>query len=149
MNKSSLRFRRLVSCVAFMMLGLFTACGSSGDNGGAAPGSLSVSLTDAPACGFDQVNVTVSKVRVHQSSSADDTAAGWTDITVNPPRKINLLDFNDPTQPIHVQPLGLSPLEAGHYTQLRLVLIPNSGSSPLANSIVLSGTTARNSPRYP
>ena len=149
MNKSSLRFRRWVSCVAFMMLGLVTACGSSGDNGGAAPGSLSVSLTDAPACGFDQVNVTVSKVRVHQSSSADDTAAGWTDITVNPPRKINLLDFNDPTQPIHVQPLGLSPLEAGHYTQLRLVLIPNSGSSPLANSVVLSGTTARNSPRHP
>ena len=111
MNQSSLRFRRWVSCVALMMLGLVTACGSSGDNGGAAPGSLSVSLTDAPACGFDQVNVTVSKVRVHQSSSADDTAAGWTDITVNPPRKINLLDFNDPTQPIQVQPLGLSPLE--------------------------------------
>jgi len=122
------------------MLGFVTACGSSDDNGGG-PGSFSVSLTDAPACGFDQVNVTVSKVRVHQSSSADDTAAGWTDITVNPPRKINLLDFNDPTQPIHVQPLGLAPLEAGHYTQLRLVLIPNSGSSPLANSIVLSGTT--------
>ena len=100
-----------------------------------------MSLTDAPACGFDQVNVTVSKVRVHQSSSADDKAAGWTDITVNPPRKINLLDFNDPTQPIHVQPLGLAPLEPGHYTQLRLVLIPNSGSSPLANSVVLSGTT--------
>ena len=140
MNYSSLRFRRLVSCVAFIMLGFVTACGSSDDNGGG-PGSFSVSLTDAPACGFDQVNVTVSKVRVHQSSSADDTAAGWTDITVNPPRKINLLDFNDPTQPIHVQPLGLAPLEAGHYTQLRLVLIPNSGSSPLANSIVLSGTT--------
>ena len=140
MNYSSLRFRRLVSCVAFIMLGFVTACGSSDDNGGG-PGSVSVSLTDAPACGFDQVNVTVSKVRVHQSSSADDTAAGWTDITVNPPRKINLLDFNDPTQPIHVQPLGLAPLEAGHYTQLRLVLIPNSGSSPLANSIVLSGTT--------
>ncbi|HEX5550708.1 MAG TPA: DUF4382 domain-containing protein, partial [Nitrospira sp.] len=142
MNQSSLRFRQLVRCVAFMMLGFVTACGSSDDNGGGAPGSVSVSLTDAPACGFDQVNVTVSKVRVHQSSSADDTAAGWTDITVNPPRKINLLDFNDPTQPIHVQPLGLSPLEAGHYTQLRLVLIPNSGSSPLANSVVLSGTTA-------
>src|SRR4029079_9442263 len=140
MNYSSLRFRRLVSCVAFIMLGFVTACGSSDDNGGG-PGSFSVSLTDAPACGFDQVNVTVSKVRVHQSSSADDTAAGWTDITVNPPRKINLLDFNDPTQPIHVQPLGLAPLEAGHYTQLRLVLIPNSGRSPLANSIVLSGTT--------
>src|SRR5206468_10684987 len=37
--------------------------------------------------------------------------------------------------------LGETPLPAGHYTQLRLVLVPNSGSSPLANSVVLSGTT--------
>jgi len=134
-------FRHLLSCLALVMTAGVAACGGGDDGGASGPGTVSVSLTDAPACGFDQVNVTVSKVRVHQSSSADDTAAGWTDITVNPPRKINLLDFNDPTQPIHVQPLGLAPLEAGHYTQLRLVLIPNSGSSPLANSIVLSGTT--------
>ncbi len=134
-------FRHLLSCLALVMTAGVAACGGGDDGGASGPGTVSVSLTDAPACGFDQVNVTVSKVRVHQSSSADDTAAGWTDITVNPPRKINLLDFNDPTQPIHVQPLGLSPLEAGHYTQLRLVLIPNSGSSPLANSVVLSGTT--------
>jgi hypothetical protein len=138
---NDLGFRRWASYVALLMLVFATACGSSGDNGGGVPGSVSVSLTDAPACGFDELNVTVSKVRVHQSSSADDTAAGWTDITVNPPRKINLLDFNDPTQPIHVQPLGLTPLEPGHYTQLRLVLVPNSGSSPLANSVVLSGTS--------
>ncbi|MBI3357013.1 MAG: DUF4382 domain-containing protein, partial [Nitrospirae bacterium] len=53
-------------------------CGSDGGGGGAQLGSLSVSLTDAPACGFDQVNVTVDKVRVHQSNSADPNAAGWT-----------------------------------------------------------------------
>jgi len=75
-------------------------CGSGGEGGGSAQlGALSVSLTDAPACGFDEVNVTVSKVRVHQSDSASENAAGWTDITLNPPRKINLLDLNDPTQP--------------------------------------------------
>src|SRR5437870_13832409 len=96
-------------------------------------------MTDAPACGFDAVNVTVSKVRVHQSDNASENAAGWTDITLNPPRKINLLDLNDPTQPNRaLESLGETPLEAGHYTQLRLVLVPNSGSSPFANSIVLS-----------
>ena len=134
--------KQLLTCSALVLAAFLVACGSS-DNGGsaAAPGSMSVSLTDAPACGFDEVNVTVSKVRVHQSSSADDKTAGWTDINLDPPRKINLLDFNDPTQPIHVQPLGLTPLEPGHYTQLRLVLVANSNNpnQPLANSIVLSG----------
>jgi uncharacterized protein DUF4382 len=133
--------KQLLSWIVFVMAVFLAACGSSGDGGSNGPGAVSVSLTDAPACGFDEVNVTVSKVRVHQSSSADDKAAGWTDITLDPPRKINLLDFNDPTQPVHVEPLGLTPLEPGHYTQLRLVLVPNSGGSPLANSVVLSGTT--------
>jgi hypothetical protein len=97
-------------------------------------------MTDAPACGFDEVNVTVSKVRVHQSSSASDTDAGWTNITLDPARKINLLDLNDPTQPnLALDNLGETPLAAGHYTQLRLVLEDNNGNQPTANWIVLSG----------
>src|SRR6185503_2105050 len=88
-----------------------------------------------------EVNVTVRKVRVHQSSSASDTDAGWTDITLDPARKINLLDLNDPTQPnFALETLGESSLAAGHYTQLRLVLVPNSGGPPFANSVVLENT---------
>ncbi|HSQ91868.1 MAG TPA: DUF4382 domain-containing protein, partial [Nitrospiraceae bacterium] len=121
-----------------LMTILVAACGSDG-GGNTQPGVLGVSITDAPACGFDAVNVTVSKVRVHQSNSASENAAGWTDITLNPTRKINLLTLNDPTQPnFALESLGETPLEAGHYTQLRLVLVPNSGSTPLANSVVLS-----------
>ncbi|HWI67375.1 MAG TPA: DUF4382 domain-containing protein, partial [Nitrospiraceae bacterium] len=61
---------------------------------------------------------------------------------LNPARKINLLDLNDPTQTNRaLEFLGETPLEAGHYTQLRLVLAPNRGSSPPANSVVLSGQT--------
>jgi len=79
-------------------------------------------------------------VRVHQSDNASENAAGWTDITLNPPRKINLLNLNDPTQPnLALDSLGETPLAAGHYTQLRLVLVPNSGGPPFANSVVLSG----------
>ena len=119
---------------------IISGCGE--DSGGSAPGVLAVSLTDAPACGFDEVNVTVSKVRVHQSSSAGDKAAGWTDITLDPPRKINLLNLNDPTQPnFALESLGETPLAAGHYTQLRLGVVSNTGNQPLANSVVLSGTT--------
>ena len=145
MKNSEVFFKQILSCLALLMMALATACGSSGDGSGAsAPGSVSVSLTDAPACGFDAVNVTVSKVRIHQSDSASDNSAGWTDITLNPPRKINLLDLNDPTQPnFALESLGETPLPAGHYTQLRLVLEPNTGNPnpPFANSVVLTGTT--------
>jgi len=125
--------KSLTWLVVSLLAVLVAGCGSSSD-GGAAPGTLGVSLTDAPACGFDAVNVTVVKVRVHQSSSASDNDAGWTDITLNPARKINLLNLTNGV----LDNLGETPLPAGHYTQLRLVLDPNTGMS-FTNSVVPSG----------
>lgn len=143
MNKIENHSKSLMWMMEFLLAVFVAGCGSGGDGGGgttAQPGTVSVSMTDAPACGFDAVNVTVSKVRVHQSGNASENAAGWTEITLNPERKINLLDLNDPTNPNRaLEFLGVTPLEAGHYTQLRLVLVPNSGGSPSANSVVLSG----------
>jgi hypothetical protein len=140
--------KSLIGLMGLLLAGLVAGCGSGGNGGGGAtaqPGTLSVSMTDAPACGYEQVNITVSKLRVHQSSSVDDpNAAGWTDITLNPARKINLLDLNDPTQPnFALDNLGETSLAAGHYTQVRLVLVSNSGNPnpPFANSIVLEGQT--------
>jgi hypothetical protein len=124
---SKLRGWWMTSLVAVLV----TACGGGG---GSAPGTLGVSLTDAPACGFDKVNVTVVKVRVHQSSSASDTADGWTDITLSPARKINLLDLTNGA----LDSLGQTSLAAGHYTQLRLVLDPNTAGG-FANSVVPTG----------
>lgn len=115
---------------------MLAACGGGGSSGGG-QGTVSVSMTDAPACGYDAVNVTVSKVRIHSSSDATGNEGGWTDITLNPARKINLLDLTNGA----LQGLGQATLPAGHYTQLRLVLDPNNGNST-ANSVVLSGTTA-------
>jgi len=139
MNYFRCGFGKTVSSLT-VLLGLFIAgCGSGGD-GAVPPGIVSVSLTDAPACGYEVVNVTVSKVRVHQSGSASENAGGWTDITLNPPRPINLLDLNDPTQPnFALDYLGETPLAAGHYTQLRLVLEANHGNQPSANWIILEG----------
>lgn len=139
--------RSFFGLMSLVAVGLCSGCsGGGGDAGGGAGGGsvqagvLSVSLTDAPACGFDEVNVTVSRVRVHQIDSANENAAGWTDITLNPPRKINLLTLNDATLPnLALESLGETPLPAGHYTQLRLVLVENSGNNPPVNSVVLSG----------
>jgi len=127
--------------LTWLMASLLTAfvAGCGGGGGDATPaatgtGTLGVSLTDAPSCGFDKVNVTVVKVRVHQSSSAADTDAGWTDITLSPARKIDLLSLNNGA----LFNLGETPLAAGHYTQLRLVLDPNTGAG-LSNSVVPTG----------
>jgi len=137
-------YSKLITGLMGFLLAVFVAgCGSDG-GGNAQPGTLGVSMTDAPACGFAEVNVTVSKVRVHQSGNASENAAGWTDIILNPARKINLLDLNDPdpTDPNRaLEFLGVTPLQAGHYTHLRLVLVPNRGNSPPANSVLLSGQT--------
>lgn len=123
--------------LALLFAALTAGCGGGGGGGGGAasvPGTLGVSLTDSPACGFDEVNVTINKVRVHKSSSASDTDAGWTDITLSPARKINLLNLTNGV----LENLGQTPLAAGHYTQLRLVLDPNTAGG-LANSVVPTG----------
>lgn len=129
---------RTLSLVASMSAAaVLAACGGGGGSGGHAPGTLSVAMTDAPSCGYDAVNVTVKAVRVHQSASAGENAAGWEEIVLSPARKINLLDLTNGA----LEELGQTPLAAGHYTQMRLVLEPNTGSS-LANSIILTTSPA-------
>jgi hypothetical protein len=121
---------------------VLVACGGGGGGGSTTPppasnGTLAVSLTDAPACGFDAVNVTVNKVRVHTSASAGDADSGWTDITLSPAKKINLLNLTNGV----LDTLGQTALAPGHYTQLRLVLDGNTGNG-LANSVIPTGSTA-------
>lgn len=112
------------------------ACGGGGSDAPApvAMGTLQVALTDAPACGFDEIVVTVRRVRAHRSAAAGDGDAGWTDIDVDPPRQVNLLDLQNG----ELQDLGQTTLAAGAYTQLRLLLAANSGNAP-ANYVVPSG----------
>jgi len=121
-------------------LGL-AACGGGGgdDSGGGGQGTLKVSMTDAPACGFDHVFVTVNRVRVHTSANADPGASGWVNIDVTPARKIDLLSLTNGV----LSTLGQTALPAGNYQQIRLVLDPNNGagSAALANSVVPTGAS--------
>ncbi len=128
----------LVALLAIIVAG----CGSSGSNGSSAgnsssggSGILAVSLTDKPNKEFSAVFVTVVKVRVHKSADASDTDPGWSEIVLNPPQKINLLSLTNGV----LESLGQTTLPAGHYTQLRLVLAPNTAKT-IANSVVISGT---------
>jgi hypothetical protein len=115
---------------------LVAACGGGDGGTDAGTGTVHVSMTDAPACGFDHVYVTVNKVRVHASASAADTDAGWTDIVLTTPQKVDLLSLTNGV----LTDLGTAPLPAGQYQQLRLVLSANQGNS-LANSVVVTGSS--------
>lgn len=119
---------------AVLLTGL-AACGGGGGDNTAGSGTLRLALTDAPSCGYDTVNVTVSKIRVHQSSSADDADAGWSEIVLNPARRVDLLSLTNGV----LMELGQIPLPAGKYTQMRLVLADNSTTQPLANSVMPTG----------
>lgn len=124
----------LRASAAALLIGL-SACGGGGDGGISGTGVMRLSLTDAPACGYDQVNVTIQKVRVHQSSDAADSAAGWSEVVLNPARRIDLLTLTNGVLDV----LGQTSLPAGRYTQMRLVLADNAGGPPFANSVVPTG----------
>lgn len=118
------------------------ACGGGGGGGSSdsGQGTLRFAMTDAPACGYDRVYVTVTKIRVHQSASAGASDAGWSELVI-PPQRIDLLSLTNGV----LQELGSMPLPAGSYQQVRLVLAENPGnptpSNPLANALVLANTT--------
>jgi hypothetical protein len=112
-------------------------CGGGGggiSGTGAAEGTVNFMLTDAPSCGYDAVNITIEKLRVHTSSTAADGDAGCVDVPVVPTR-IDLLTLSNGV----IETLGQASLPAGRYTQLRLVLAANGRDAPWANSVVPTG----------
>ena len=112
------------------------ALGGVGGGGGiGGTGIMHMLLTDAPACGYDQVNITVDRLRVNQNAQAGDDDPGWNDIVLAPARRVDLLTLKNGV----MESLGEAALAPGRYTQLRLVLVENSRDNPLANSVVPSG----------
>ncbi|MEO7338933.1 MAG: DUF4382 domain-containing protein [Caldimonas sp.] len=135
----------ITRALAATLLLILAACGGGGGTGGGGGiggtgspstlGTLDLSLSDAPACGYDAVNVTVQKVRVHGSSSAVDNDSGWSEVVLNPARRVDLLTLTNGV----LESLGQTTLPPGKYTQLRFVLAPNDGANPFANSVVPTG----------
>ena len=108
------------------------ACGGGG--GGGESGTLKLALTDAPSCGYDSVNVTIEKVRVHQSGTASDTDGGWSEIVLSPALRVDLLALQNGA----LAELGQVTLPTGSYNQMRLVLADNNGASSPANWVKLT-----------
>jgi hypothetical protein len=133
---NTLRAGLLTTAISALAATMLAACGGGGGGSSATPtGTVNVQMTDAPACGFDHVYVTVNQVRINASSSAADSDGGWTTITLATPQKLDLLSLTNGT----MATLGQATLPAGQYQQVRLVLAQNQGNST-ANSVVVSGT---------
>lgn len=126
---------RLARWGAALAVAGLAACGGGGGGGASGDGTLRVALTDAPSCGYDHVYVTVEKVRVHTQAGAGDTEGGWSEVVVSPARRIDLLSLTNGV----LEELGSTPLPAGDYSQVRLVLASNSGADPLANAVQPTG----------
>ncbi|WP_047195088.1 DUF4382 domain-containing protein [Caldimonas brevitalea] len=120
---------------------LLAACGGGGSGTGSSgstadrEGTMRLALTDAPACGYDEVNVSIERVEVHLSDSAPEGDQGWEKIVLSPAKRVNLLDLTNGA----LEELGSADLPAGTYRQIRLVLAANSPGNPFANSVVPTG----------
>ncbi|SMO46138.1 DUF4382 domain-containing protein [Gracilimonas mengyeensis] len=117
----------------------FSACSTDSDDGN---GTLRVMLTDAPAA-YNEVNIEVEQVLVHRNEDAvpeedgdgendDDDADenGEWHVILDESMTINLLDYQNG----ETLELGETELEAGQYSQIRLMLGDD-------NTIVVDGET--------
>lgn len=121
--------------LAFGAAAMLAACGGGGGGASVPEGSLRVALTDAPACGYDHVYVTVDRVRVHQTGGAGDGEGGWEEIALAAPKRLDLLELTNGV----LEELGQTSLPAGTYNQVRLMLVENTPGQPLANAVQPTG----------
>lgn len=133
-----LRNNSILAAMALMVFAVaFTSCDDDSDG----QGTMSVSLTDAPAA-YEEVNVEIRQVLVHQSGNADidddevdeieegDGENGEWKVVMEDSININLLDYQNGA----TLDLGEVELDAGQYQQVRLILGEN-------NNVVIDGET--------
>jgi Domain of unknown function (DUF4382) len=111
--------------LAVVILGLY-GCSAGGND----MGRLSLSLTDKPTHDYKEVWVTIQDIYVHAETDPEDS---WTKILdVN--RTVNLLTLANGVR----LELGMVDLDAGHYTQMRLMIgtVNSVNASQFANYVV-------------
>lgn len=135
--------RILCLVLASWLLFVLPSCGGGGGaTGSGGTGTLSLYLTDATTLEYKAVYVTIDRVDVHLGEN-DNSPNNWKTVAApNPKRTYNLLELVNGVW----EHLGRGALEAGHYTQMRLIIgtIKDDGlnilgkSHPFANYVILA-----------
>ena len=124
-------------CIGFFVPGCGGGGGSS--SGGGTQGTLQVSLTDASTDAYQAIYVTVARVDVHLGDGDTEDESRW-ETVAEPNTTYNLLELVNGVR----ETLGIARLNAGHYTQMRLIigLTPDSDlnlfsqAHPYANYVI-------------
>lgn len=110
--------------VLFLILSalVLAGCGGGGAGSGGS-GTINVSMTDSASDDYKAVYVTVREIQVHRNG------ADWR-VVSTPGKTYNLLELVNGVR----ETLAITSLEAGHYTQLRLLLgnVPDDGINLLS-----------------
>lgn len=115
------KFKILNLMILSMLLIVSCSGGGGGDGSGTDTGTVSLSLMDLPNGEYKAVYINISEVQVHKAGAADkdgkENNGSWS--TVGTPNKIyNLLELVNGV----MESLGTKELEAGKYTQVRLII---------------------------
>ncbi len=89
-------------------------------------GQMKITMVDSPA-GFDQVNIVVTRVEVHSSGS--DSTSDW--FAKRYMATYDLLKLRNGASVV----LGNHSLDAGHYSQIRLII--GTGSNIVVNGVII------------
>jgi len=135
-KSSSAAYFYLSLFVALLMSALLMTCGGGGGGtSGVVPpttASVTTTISDQPTClvpngPFQNVWVTVTRVRAHTSSTAGPNDSGWVDLVnlQTNPMQIDLLGLPSPTC-LLTQLGSASGIAPGQYAQIRLYLLSNT-----------------------
>jgi hypothetical protein len=117
MQKSDRSKSIFLAVTLIFILYFISACGDGSSSDGT--GTLTLALTDASTDAYQAVYVTIDEVRVHlgEVTAPGDDATGWQTVAT-PQATYNLLELVNGV----MAQLGVSALETGTYTQMRLYL---------------------------
>lgn len=123
-----LRYPVKSALFALLVFGFIFLAGCNGSSSSSrsntGTGTLSLYLTDAATDDFKAIYVTIDEVRVHMSENNDaatnenQESAGYWKVVATPQKTYNLLELVNGV----MAELGTTELEAGSYTQMRLML---------------------------
>lgn len=109
----------MVAAAATLAVGALVVAGCSDSTSpeSTGPGFIKLNMIDAPG-DYDQVNVHIVRVEVHRGDDGDTNDTGGWEVISEDTMMVDLLTLTDGNAVVLADTL----LEAGHYTQIRLIL---------------------------